>query len=979
MRSCVCYLCLLALAGAVSAGESPSRVRESFNRAWRFERFGRMPDGSTRPEPGAAGWSISVTAASEELDKGNTAGLAFDGDPATRWCAAGAGLNQWLRLDFGRAQRLGGLEVDWEFSDLPYAFVVEGSDDGRAWKQLAAGTSPNGPKRLAFSAETRWLQIRPTSLPATKWASIAEIRLFDADGQPIKNRRLEAGKTPAAPDFDDAAWRQLDVPHDWGIEGPFRDELPNDTGKLPWKGIGWYRKHFAVPAGDQGKRIFIDFDGAMANTRVWLNGEYVGAWPYGYNAFRLDLTPFVKFGAENVLAVQLDTMRWGSRWYPGAGLYRNVWLVKTTPVHVGLWGVYVTTPSVTSERGEVKLVVTVDNQGAQEANAVVQAEIYEVLPNGTAGSRVAASAAAEKAVAARASGQFQLAAAVPQPKRWDLAVPARYFARTTVTVRGQVVDSYDQPFGFRTIEFTARDGFKLNGRRIPLQGTCNHHDLGPLGAAFNLRALERQLEILKEMGCNALRTSHNPPAPELLDLADRMGFVVMVEAFDCWRQGKTANDYGRLFDQWHARDLQAMVRRERNHPSVILWSIGNEIAEQNGPQLARPLRDIVHAEDPTRPVIAGCNNARAGYNGFQQAVDVFGLNYNLGDYARFLTFPANAAKPVLSTESSSCISSRGEYFFPVRRGDSARVNYQVSSYDVDAPGWACTPDEEFAALDRNPAFMGEFVWTGFDYLGEPTPYNADVSNLLNFSDPEKRAAMRKELEALGRLKVPSASSYFGIVDLCGFKKDRFYAYQARWRPELPMAHLFPHWNWPERLGQVTPVHVYTSGTEAELFLNGKSLGRRSKAPFQYRLRWDDVAYAPGELKVVAYRDGKPWAQDVVKTTGQPSRLLLQADRPQIRADGLDLAFITVAIADQDGLVVPRSHNFVQFSVAGPGEIVAVGNGDAASHEPFQARQRSAYNGLCQVIVRAKPGQAGTMTLQAQSADLKSAEVLITAH
>lgn len=422
-----------------------------------------------------------------------------------------------------------------------------------------------------------------------------------------------------------------------------------------------------------------------------------------------------------------------------------------------------------------------------------------------------------------------------------------------------------------------------------------------------------------------------------------------------------------------------MVRRERNHPSVILWSIGNEIHEQNGPQLAKPLRDIVNAEDPTRPVIAGCNNARAGYNGFQQAVDVFGLNYNLGDYEKFLKYPGNEQKPVLSSESSSCISSRGEYFFPPRRGKDSQVNFQISSYDLDAPPWACTPDEEFAALDRNPAFMGEYVWTGFDYIGEPTPYNSDVTNLLNFSDPKQREAMKQELEAIGRMKVPSASSYFGIIDLCGFKKDRFYSYQARWRPELPLAHIFPHWNWPERIGQVTPVHVYTSGDEGELFLNGKSLGRKQKGRFEYRLRWDDVVYEPGELKVVAYRGGKEWATDVVQTTGPATKLLLQADRSPIRADGLDLAFITVTIADQAGRLVPRTHNLVKFALTGPGEIVAVGNGDAASHEPFQAPQRRAFNGLCQVIVRAQPGLPGKLILKAQAVGLQDAELVVNSQ
>ena len=458
-----------------------------------------------------------------------------------------------------------------------------------------------------------------------------------------------------------------------------------------------------------------------------------------------------------------------------------------------------------------------------------------------------------------------------------------------------------------------------------------------------------------------------------------MGFLVMVESFDCWRRGKTAGDYSRLFDAWHARDLQAMVRRERNHPSVIMWSIGNEIYEQNGPGLAKELRDIVHAEDPTRPVTAGCNNPSAGMNGFQTAVNVFGLNYHPRDYKRLLDYPGNEQKPMHTSESSSCVSSRGEYFFPVKRGKASEVDYQVSSYDVDAPPWAQPPDEVFDALDRNPAFFGEFVWTGFDYLGEPTPYNNDVTNLLNFSDPEKRAAMKAQLDALGKLKVPSASSYFGIVDLCGFKKDRFYIYQARWRPDLPMAHILPHWNWPERVGQVTPVHLYTSGDEAELFLNGKSLGRKKRGLYEYRLRWDDVVYEPGELTAVAYRQGKEWAKDRVKTTGPAAQLLLNVDRPNIRADGLDLAFVTVAVADAAGDTVPRSGNLVEFEIDGPGEIVAVANGDAASHEPFQARKRSAFNGLCQVILKGRSGQSGPITLRARSSGLKSAGTTVTSR
>ncbi len=667
--------CGLLLTDFAVGAESAIRSRESFNSDWRFERFGPMPDGSTRPEPGGqGGWSISASASSEETDKGNLAQNAFDDDRGSRWCAENGAVKQWLALDLGREMKLGGIEVDWEFPDLTYQCVIEGSEDGKNWRSLADGSSLNGPKLLPLTATVRHIRVWTTALPKGKWASIREIRLFDADQKPILNRRLESplGKSPGAIDFDDSAWRKLNVPHDWGIEGPFRDELPGDTGKLPWRGIGWYRKHFTVPAADQGKRVFIDFDGAMANAKVWLNGEYVGTWPYGYNAFRLELTPLLKFGRENTLAVQLDTVHWGSRWYPGAGIYRNVWLVKTSPVHVGQWGAYVTTPSITAEKGDVKLAVAVDNQTEKAITASVQSDIYELTPAGKTGRKAASTAAVEKQIAGGGTATIDLNATVQQPALWDLDKPNRYLARTAVTVDGEVVDSYDQPFGFRTIEFTPRDGFKLNGRRVPLQGTCNHHDLGALGAAFNFRALERQLEILKEMGCNALRTSHNPPAPELLELADRMGFVVMVEAFDCWQSGKTANDYSRLFAGWHEQDLRAMVRRERNHPSVIMWSIGNEIFEQNGPRFSKMLRDIVHAEDATRPVTAGCNNADAAVNGFQAGVDVFGLNYNTGSFARALAHPGNENKPMYSSESSSCVSSRGEYFFPPKKGASRR-------------------------------------------------------------------------------------------------------------------------------------------------------------------------------------------------------------------------------------------------------------------------------------------------------------------
>jgi beta-galactosidase len=772
----------------------------------------------------------------------------------------------------------------------------------------------------------------------------------------------------------DAKWRPLHLPHDWGVEGPFRDDLEANTGKLPWKGIGWYRKHFKIASSDKGKRIFVDFDGAMANARIWLNGQYVGTWPYGYNSFRMELTEQVVFGSDNLLAVRLDTENWDSRWYPGAGIYRHVWLVKTAPVHVSHWGVQVTTPEITGKSGEVRISANIANQSDDEARVSAEAAIFELDGNDKPGRKVAEAEAPPLEIVRQGNSTFTLSAKVSNPRRWDLTSPSRYLARVTVKADGRTVDAYDTPFGFRTLEFTGREGFKLNGRRVNLNGTCNHHDLGALGSALNERALERQLEKLQEMGCNALRTSHNPPAPELLDFADKMGFVVQVEAFDCWQKGKCPRDYNRIFKEWHRKDLEAMVRRDRNHPSVIMWSIGNEIYEQDDPPLAKYLRDLVHAEDPTRPVTVGCNNGDALFNGFEHSVDVAGINYNLDRYRSFLACHDHQQLPIHGSETSSSISSRGEYFFPVKHGKEAEINQHVSSYDIHGPGWACPPDEQFGMLDRFPAFLGEFVWTGWDYLGEPTPYNRDATILLNTQDPEQRKRMMKELEALGCRPGMPRSSYFGIIDLAGFPKDRFYSYQSRWRPDLPMAHIFPHWNWPERIGQITPVHLYTSGDEAELFLNGKSLGKKQKDKFAYRLKWDEVRYEPGELKAVAYKNGRKWATDMVRTTGVPAAIKLSVDRAKIAGDGRDLAFVTARIVDSDGLTVPRSDNMIRFKAEGAGRIVATDNGDQTSYTPFASTRRKAFNGLCLAIVSGT--RNGTMLLKAASAGLQGGETQV---
>lgn len=782
------------------------------------------------------------------------------------------------------------------------------------------------------------------------------------------------------PNVNDNSWRSLDLPHDWGIEGPFSDTLENNTGLLPWKGIGWYRKHFTLNETDNGRRIYIDFDGAMANAKVWLNGKYVGEWPYGYTSFRLDLTPYVNIGKENIIAVRLDTKYWDSRWYPGAGIYRNVWLVKTSQVHIAQNGIFCTTPEIKKERGVLSVEAEVENHLSEPVPVTIKASVYKLNEKmELSAAPVVESGNVSASIEGLKNHHFRLDINVTEPVLWDIDHPELYRVVVNVQQGTNVADISEVNFGFRKLTFTARDGFYLNGIRVEVRGVCNHHDLGALGTAFNTRAAERQLEILKEMGCNAIRTSHNPPAPELLDLCDKMGFLVEDEAFDCWRRGKKTNDYNKIFDAWHDEDLRTLVRRDRNHPSVFMWSIGNEVQDQNNPYLAESLRRIVKSEDYTRPVTSGCNNANSGTNGFQKTLDVFGINYNLGNYERFFALKDNDNLPIHSSESSSTISSRGEYFFPVVQGNPnnsppGKGIFQISSYDLSYPGWATTPDQQWEMIDKFPAVFGEFVWTGFDYIGEPTPYGGDLTGVSPTSNRYEQT--KQMLEKQGVTEVPSRSSYFGIIDLAGFKKDRFYLYQSKWRPELPMAHILPHWNWPERKGLVTPVHVYTSGDEAELFLNGKSLGKKKKGPYEYRLRWDDVVYQPGELRVVAYKNGVKWAEDVMRTTGKASQLTMSADRSAIKADGNDLAFITIKIEDNNNLLVPKSNNLVNFSIEGPGKIIAVDNGDATSHDPFQASYRKAYNGMCLVIVKAERGATGDITLKGESKGLKGTSVKV---
>lgn len=806
--------------------------------------------------------------------------------------------------------------------------------------------------------------------------------LFKRYGFQPDGTRIEEPSGLENPALDDADWKQLTLPHDWAIEGPFRIELAGETGKLPYKAIGWYRKHFKLESEDANKQIYIDFDGAMAYAEVWLNGQYVGTWPYGYNSFRLDLTPYAKFGAENMLAVKLNTEKFDARWYSGGGIYRNVWLVKTDPIHVAHWGTFVTTSDVSPKSASVNIEVELENHTDKDVRAQIVTDIYELDSLDCIGEKTASFDDVWTELKAGKQTKAQITGTIEHPLYWDIQTPHRYLAINKVIVDGKIKDTYNTSFGIRTIEFTPKNGFLLNGKRVDIKGTCNHHDLGALGAAFNLSALTRQFKILREMGCNALRCAHNPPAVEFLELADKMGFLVCDELYDAWEKGKRENDFHLIFNEWHEKDLRAMIRRDRNHPSVILWSIGNEVIEQKDYDITKHLADIAHQEDSTRPVTAGYNDPTGGYeSGAATAVDVMGLNYYFEQEAIWKADPRYANQPSIGTETVSAVSSRGVYLFDNERDD--RKNWQVSSYDYRGwdllvSGWQTPPDAQFYVQARFPHLLGEFVWTGFDYLGEPTPFNSDETNLLNYrNNPQKKEELARKLEEIRRLNPPSRSSYFGIVDLAGFPKDRYYLYQSHWRPDMPMAHILPHWNWPERIGQKVPVHVYTSGTEAELFVNGKSQGRKAKEPGKdFRLMWNDVVYEPGTVKVIAYKDGKKWAESEIKTTGEPSAIGLTADKQTLNPDGLELAFVTATIEDAEGLMVPRSHPTLTFTVEGPGEIVATDNGDATSFESFQSPTRKAFNGLALAIVKAQKGAKGKIIVKAESKGLKTGTIEI---
>lgn len=770
--------------------------------------------------------------------------------------------------------------------------------------------------------------------------------------------RFHLGDVTAAQEaaFDDAGWRTLDLPHDWSIEGPFSQDNPAGAhgGALPG-GVGWYRKAFSISPADTGKLAFVEFDGVYRNSDVWINGQYLGKRPYGYSSFQYDLTPHLRHdGSPNVIAVRVDNSQQpNSRWYSGSGIYRNVRLVLTDPVHVAHWGTYLTTPEVTQDRALVRVRTTLENALGKDQPVTLRTVLYD------ASGKEVATAALDATVPKDSSAELTQDLTVTRPSLWTLDRPYLYRAVSRVQCGQRPCDEYTTPFGIRTFAFTPEKGFALNGQPVKIRGVCDHHDLGALGAAVNTRALERQLQILQAMGVNGIRTSHNPPAPELLDLADRMGFVVMDEAFDMWKKQKTPYDYHLDWDQWHARDLADLVLRDRNHPSVIIWSIGNEIMEQwdndpTGAPIARELAGIVRGLDPTRP-ITSANNGRDPSNPLFRsgALDLYGFNYGHDTWA---TLPERfPGKPLILTETTSSINTRGYYDQPSdsvaihggpwgNKGEPApNANYRLSSYDNRRVPWGSLHEEAWRPVKQHDFLSGMFIWTGFDYLGEPTPYD-----------------------------WPARSSYFGIVDLAGFPKDPYYMYQSEWTNK-PVLHVFPHWNWKQ--GDTIDVWAYTNADNVELFLNGRSLGTRRKEGDVMHLVWR-VAYQPGVLRAVAHRNGQPAETQEVRTAGPAARIELTPDRSAIRADGKDLSFVTVNVVDKDGVLVPDADNLVRFQLQGGARIAGVDNGDQISHASFQADQIQAFYGKALLIVQAGR-EGGTVTLTATSPGLPPASARIT--
>ncbi len=767
------------------------------------------------------------------------------------------------------------------------------------------------------------------------------------------------GDAPGAKneDFSDAGWRTVNLPHDWSIEGTFDEHSPATTGGGALTGgIGWYRKTFAMPASAQGKNVFIDFDGVYLNSEVWINGHYLGIRPYGFSSFRYNLTPYLKDATKkNVIAVKVDnSMQPNSRWYSGSGIYRNVWLVTLGKIFIDHWGTFITTPKVSAQSATANLQLNVSLPTGTDKTLAVSTTIFDA-----AGKQVAyktSSLASVKGISVVTPQIFT----INNPRLWSDKHPYLYKAQTLIMDAGRIIDEYTTSFGIRYFEFDVNKGFLLNGSPVKINGVCDHHDLGCLGAAVNTRALERQLQILKEMGCNGIRTSHNPPAPELLDLCDKMGFIVMDEAFDMWKKEKNPYDYHLHWDEWHQKDLEDMVKRDRNHPSVFIWSIGNEIIEQGdstGTRIGKELVGIIKSLDTTRPVTSAMNNPNPSNYIYQSgALDLVGYNY---DHRNFATFHERfPGKKFIGTETVSALETRGHYDMPsdsIRRWPTAddyvtpavmNKDLTVSAYDNISAPWGSTHEETWKEIKKYDYLSGMFIWTGFDYIGEPTPY-----------------------------PWPARSSYFGIIDLAGFPKDVYYMYQSEWT-DKPVLHIFPHWNWKQ--GQTVDVWAYYSkADEVELFLNGRSLGIKKKTGDDLHVMWR-VSYIPGTLKAISRKNGKTVLTQEIKTAGAPARIVLSADRSNIRADAKDLSFITVKVTDAQGNLVPYADNDIRFTIGGEGFIAGVDNGSETSMESFKADHHKTFNGLGLAVIGSK-GKAGIITLHATSPGLQPASVEINAR
>lgn len=792
-------------------------------------------------------------------------------------------------------------------------------------------------------------------------------------------------------------WESVTIPHDWAIYGPF--DRSNDiqdvavyqngevtasiktgrTGGLPYVGTGWYTRTLMIDSSFNaaGRRAYLMFDGAMSEARVYLNGEEVIFWPYGYNSFYCDITPYLKPGKDNDLRIRLENLPQSSRWYPGAGLYRNVYLIETGATHIPIWGTVITTePYDGFSKATVRLVT--DIEGIPEGfDVLVKTSVYD-MDGGTAASDTRYRII-ERDVAA-GTMKVEQTFLIDSPGLWSPETPYLYKAVTDLYIRPSVdikaepgqnlpmrapakeilTDSYTTDFGIRTVEVHPETGFFLNGVNRKFKGVCLHHDLGPLGAAVNRSAIRHQLTMLKDMGCDAIRTTHNMPAPELIELCDEMGFMVIVENFDEWNEAKCLNGYHRFFDEWAEKDMVNMIRHYRNNPSVVMWSVGNEVPSQSSPdgyKVARFLQDICHREDPTRPVTCGMDQIDAIlHNGFGAVFDVPGFNYRAHRYLEgYETLPQ---KMILGSETSSTVSSRGVYKFPVEKKHTAiHDDHQSSSYDLEYCSWSNIPDEDLALAEDYPWTMGQFVWTGFDYLGEPTPYDTDA--------------------------WPSHSSVFGIIDLASIPKDRYWLYRSVWNEDSPTLHILPHWNWEGNEGMNIPVYVYTSWPKAELFLNGRSLGVREKCDstllHRFRLMWNNVHYEPGELTAVAYdMDGKEMDRTTVRTAGKPYAIELVPAKESLTADGKDLIYVTVRIVDKEGNLCPLDSRKVRFDVSGSGKFRAVANGDPTCLELFHLPEMSTFNGMLTVIVQSD-GTAGPVSLTAKADGLKTAKIKFNAE